>query len=403
MIVYKGLFIRRNIMSSTAAQQWNPVNEDIENDEARHLDEDYAALLWQPLDLEWTKSAMGWIGEISPEEGLDIAQSALAEEHANEIGSDDIDWWDAFGEVEEAAGIEGDAAHEIYASLWGVIKEQSEQQEINTQEWIYTPIINKLLNEGKLIESEARVAKKALSNDTITDVQKIPDDELSAEKKELVITQLKASVDPDKMQKYAENFATDFSSELGNFQNGKGEYLSDTDQAAYEMISVRYITPLEWEITPKQQKISLNTAFESALNNEILGKKFDRNETFKQISKDIRNPDVSIVDRFQAFKDLLSFTSLEQGKWGRQQEIKFRKRIAEKKLIEAWRNEKFAELLEVFKNAKENSPEALEAARELETMRIEANITPWDANLLAWGWEMEIVWDKVSENTRESA
>jgi hypothetical protein len=40
-------------MSTTAGQQqWNPINEDIENSDRKNADADYADLLEKPLDLE---------------------------------------------------------------------------------------------------------------------------------------------------------------------------------------------------------------------------------------------------------------------------------------------------------------------------------------------------------------
>jgi hypothetical protein len=80
------------------------------------------------------------------------------------------------------------------------------------------------------------------------------------------------------------------------------------------MISARYITSNEIDVSSEDRKKDLDSAFITALNTEIDGKQFKRNETFKQITIDIKNNSLPVSNRFAAYKDLLSFTSLEQGK-----------------------------------------------------------------------------------------
>lgn len=85
--------------SQAGQQQWNPINEVAENNEAKNADADYQALLRKPLDLDGVKSAMWWIWEVDPKTGRELAANALAEEKSKEPKTDEIDWGDAFDET----------------------------------------------------------------------------------------------------------------------------------------------------------------------------------------------------------------------------------------------------------------------------------------------------------------
>lgn len=414
-------------MSSTAQQQWNPINENIEDNEAQLKDAEYQDLLWKELDLDSAAKALWGIWAIAPEDGELIAADAIAKEQAERWDLDNIDWWDAFDTAEETTADwkvidekdtiswnwnqdipvnEASSKVLLWSEWWDILNSQQEEdpeQLLKMQEWIYSPAVKQLVFEWIITADQAQAVKKSLLKENIDDINNIPNEELGTKEKQSVIERLKESTNVDTMEKYAKNFEKDFGSQLSDFKSWDWEYTTETDSTAYEMISVRYISSKEWEVTPEAKKVSLNTAFETALNVEINGKQIEKNESYKQIVKDINNDSLTISKRFEAFKDLLAFTTIDQAKWWRQQSLRYRQRVAEWKLADIWRNERFAELLEVFKNAEKNSSEALQAAWELEAIRIEADITSWDANLLAWGWEMEVATDNISENTSLSA
>jgi hypothetical protein len=109
-----------------------------------------------------------------------------------------------------------------------------------------------------------------------------------------------------------------------------------------------------------------------------------------------------VSNRFAAYKDLLSFTSLEQGKWWKQQEMRYRKRAAEQLLVVSWRQERFNQLLDFFKAQKENSIQAIDAAVKLEAIRVEVWLSQWDANLLTW-WDIDVMNNNIPETPWESA
>ncbi len=360
------------------------------------------------IDLEWAKNLMYWDLQARTPEEIEAAKIAEANEpDADEELMAALEWEEAWDKIQWEHWEDT-----IVWSQWNDTIQNAEQVEIDVEQqkalknWIFSPRIDSLVLQWELWDitsKEIETLKTTLLSGNIEDIDSIPESELSNDKKWIVIEKLSESEDPANQIEYSKNFIQDFGSELKDFQNAKWEFTSDLDQSAFKMISARYITPLEWEVSVEDKKIALDTAFNTALNTELHGKQIRETESFKQICRDIRNDTLPIWKKFSAFKELLSFTSLEQWKWWKRQETLYRKRAAEQMLTDSWRLERFNELLTLFHKQNEWSNRSIEIAQELEAIRLESGVSSWDASLLAGGEAIDIVTDDISENTQESA
>jgi len=317
----------------------------------------------------------------------------------------EINWWDAFSPENDWITEWGKMPTEVKLDDTPE-NESKEEENVILWEWVYSPEIDKLISQWKITinKDQATTIKNTLLRKNIEDINNIPDTEVSSDIKTIVLEHLTDIEKPENQRQYSENFVESFREELQEFQNTKGEFNTENDQTAFDIISSRFVTPLEWEITPEERNLALHTAFATALNIEIDGKQFDRtNETYKQIVKDIINTELWFQDRFIAFKNLLNFSSVEQWKWWKQQEKRYAKYKAERLLDNAGMLERFEQLLAMFKAQEANSPRSIKIAQELDSIRQEAEISSWDAKLLAWWGKMELASESIWENWNKSA
>jgi len=166
---------------STANTQWNPINENLENNENREKDIAYEAKKWEKLDMKWGQEAMWGVWAIWPEAGKEIAKKALTleEQEAEQENPDDLltqldgwewkekkekthslKWSDDFkDEIIDTINQSADYSLEIWTWIdW--VKDDEKLWDTNeipkdfASSCEYAPLIKMFMEQGKLTHEE---------------------------------------------------------------------------------------------------------------------------------------------------------------------------------------------------------------------------------------------------------
>jgi hypothetical protein len=346
----------------------------------------------KPTDIEVTTAQQEESREPDPDTVLtqfDGAENEVWKSDANVVladferteedtWEDTIIWSNGEGKWEEDQKAEGN---------------NEEDQRQREEEHPMTPSIRHLRKSGKINtqEQEDELIEHFSNGGSIDDIGTLETIREVQNLQELKDLLWDMTSNEEKTEQNIADFSETFGDELGIEKNKEWEYVNQTDEDALNMIGTHFNT-IETGDQVLDTKNALDTAFASAHNNLIDGKQFPRDLTFQENSKKVLNGNISIQERFQAFKTIMLHVETHQALWGKKDERATQK-WAEEKLEVAWIEEDFYTTLAEFQKEHEESPRQLELAQKLETLRVEAKLTEWEASLLV-GWEL----DKVSES-----
>lgn len=278
-------------------------------------------------------------------------------------------------------------------------KEKQEEREI--RENPFSPVVNKLIKEWKIIPEEWLEIKKALKwkklekkereegkkeeyienffADTFQNIK------LPKEKKQEIIKTLSFLEKTGTKEKNKQNFENHFWANLLP-KNAKNFEKDSIVEKTYKILWGNYFIAPENLENGSEQKKSLDLAFEKSLNEIIDGKQIERNESFELSMKIINNPDKSLKERFEALNSINEEVNKQEGvksiiwstlkKWRERakESIDYQKLYAEAiKLIEKLDNkltkkeekEKFEELKKEVEDKK--VPVSFEKLKEINT------------------------------------
>jgi len=403
---------------STANTQWNPINENLENNENREKDIAYEAKKWEKLDMKWGQEAMWGVWAIWPEAGKEIAKKALTleEQEAEQENPDDLltqldgwewkekkekthslKWSDDFkDEIIDTINQSADYSLEIWTWIdW--VKDDEKLWDTNeipkdfASSCEYAPLIKMFMEQGKLTHEEwLELWEKWLNAENFHQV--IKEVWLDSEQSKNLINCLnyvssdKTTIEAtQEVQKYFEWI-------FWEFKNPEAQVSSFASEAYNEVIS-HYIPHSE---TPKERDQNLTLAIQMAawdiVNKWVLNLSPWNTETYNAALLTIQNDDSQVEARFVALTKISEIVWSDQatkGGW--------------KKNADALRNKQKSAL-----QAKEQSTSFLKTQTDkINTDQLNTKI-PEDnenkeAKTLEASWDVFTAWtlDLASDNTSE--
>lgn len=377
---------------------WNPLAESPEQSaKNRSLDEQFARL-WETSDMwkasKWAREAMWGIWAVDPESGSEIAKNALSEEEndSDSLPEDELD--------SMLSKLDGWAENTPNTETADIAQEQnpeSAETHRRIEEGIHTPLIQTLRESGRITpEGESLMLEHFADGGDIDGVSQI--EWIDIGEAENVQDFLHYTNTESAAEQATEHFESDFWDAFESFKTDNNTFRSERAEETYNMIASQYfLLGEEWsETTQEVRENAMNTAILTALNMEIDGKNFPRNESFERLSGAIRNPENSPEDRFQAFIDLRALVDTTQGRWGKKQTEAFRN------MKQRWTEALAAERMffESRDHSKETQGDNNPLSPEDAWQTIDETPSSWDVFEGAWVLD---TWSEASETTQESA
>lgn len=291
---------------SAPTGQWNPITESPEQAKAKLRKEEEFAERWKTADFwAWAESmsdALGGIGKIDPETGLQLAEEArIAESKDWEVDNPDL----ILAKLDDTP--------DTWNDKWVQAIEYREiMKNTEVTEMIEYPYIQRLVENNTLSpELWAKILKWLLSGNTLKDTIRVQR-EIWNDLKQAIVDNWQGLNSKKWMQKFAKDFEKDF---WEKFTERKDKsFPSELMQSAYESVASAYMI---WETSDSEsQKKALDMAFATAANTEIFGRQFPRTELFEQTMKKIKNSELSPDERLNSLTKLIALVSTDQwSKW----------------------------------------------------------------------------------------
>ncbi|MCH8518538.1 hypothetical protein LAT59_02145 [Candidatus Gracilibacteria bacterium] len=235
-------------------------------------------------------NALGGIGNLPIDDGLSRAEAIRREEEGSGENPDLI-----------LSQLDGSGEHE------SGIENISEE----VQELVDTPFIERLINDKVINRETGDVIQKELLNGGyfLDIINNINSDKLSSANKQAIIDRWGMMNSEHGAEELSQDFERDYGNSLTD--RSDGVFNSGLKQDAYNLVASKYMIGESDNDIDREKAV--NMAFGTAVNGEIQGKHFPRTEYFYKRLSEVKNPDLNINDRLQAFTELLAVINTDQG------------------------------------------------------------------------------------------
>ncbi len=322
---------------------WPQVSESLEQRKETLFDEEREKNI-KNRDTSWDLAKLGkdlWYGKFEPD--TTSSKTWVASDSLEKSDTDDTDAIDSFlalsfddtsseqpkGDTPTIPSENTSNTQDTTQKNTDVIpSDMTEAQEIHESpeslEGVHSPLVNMLEKTWRITPEESLMVKEFLSHwwqpRDISSLH-VP----NRNTREQVIDFLTYTNSESATQQAQKLFKNHFEAELWEITNTQWEFNNQREQETYDMIASQYFPIGEEVADPTIKKLALNTAFETAYNMEIDGKQFDRTkEQIVQLTKKIKNGELSIKERFTAFLQLRQIIDTSEWRAGEKQAKSFR-------------------------------------------------------------------------------
>jgi len=413
MLVYKGLFISRNIMP--VIKNTGPtISENPDELYTKMQAEEQFRIDWENADFEaGSRGLMEWFN-MSPfdQHREKEAQTRIAQLEAQEAIAES----DLLTDIETAGSIEGDAAHEIYASLWGTEnnaqandkpEESIEKVSQIVPEWEYVALFRSFLKKWNISPKDF----EALHQANITSEnyhEKISNLDINPQKKTELSKSLGYLNNPERIEKGKLELHKEFSWVFEpHIKKGDGtpEWKSHFHGEAFEKIAQHYIwgntkTPEEKEI---DFRMACTMAADDLWNRAQVNLNPSNTEFFNKNFRVAKNPTSSKAECFEALANISQIINKTEWVKGKTKLVEQRRISWRRKLEQTQKFEEFNQLItdRIIARQEKNNQKNQEIDDRLQAITQEAQLTSWEVTAL-WWWEADVMSDTLSQNPTES-